>query len=90
MAWVLLLHENEVQDKHVESVWFPRLDEGSNPSSSTLNEKERTNQLFALFIYQIYLFVVEICFLKCVLAAAIKTMCADHILWKPDSINERF
>ena len=28
-------HENEGQDKHVESVWFPCLDEGSTPSSST-------------------------------------------------------
>ena len=35
MAWVLLQHENEGQDKHVESVWFPCLDEGSTPSSST-------------------------------------------------------
>ena len=35
MAWVLLQHENEDQDKHVESVWFPCLDEGSTPSSST-------------------------------------------------------
>ena len=53
-----------------------------------LNKKERTINLFALFIYQIYLFIVEIRFLKCVLAAAIKTMCADHILWKSNSINE--
>ena len=36
MAWVLLQHENEGQDKHVESVWFPCLDEGSTPSNSTL------------------------------------------------------
>ena len=35
MAWVLQQHENEGQDKHVESVWFPCLDEGSTPSSST-------------------------------------------------------
>ena len=82
MAWVLLLHENEGQDKHVESVWFPRLDEGSNPSSSTLNEKERTTDLFALFIYQNCLFIIEICFLKGILATTIKTMCADHFLWK--------
>ena len=31
----MLQHENENQDKHVESVWFPCLDEGSTPSSST-------------------------------------------------------
>ena len=31
----MLQHENEGQDKHVESVWFPCLDEGSTPSSST-------------------------------------------------------
>ena len=41
VAWVLLLHENEGQDKHVESVWFPRLDEGSNPSSSTFKVVKR-------------------------------------------------
>lgn len=28
-------HENEVSDKRVESILFPRLDEGSNPSWST-------------------------------------------------------
>lgn len=36
MALVLSLFENLGKDKHVESVWFPRLDEGSNPSRSTL------------------------------------------------------
>jgi len=35
VAWVLSQHENEVQDKRVESVWFPCADEGSTPSSST-------------------------------------------------------
>lgn len=35
MALVLFMHENEGKDKHVESLWFPRLDEGSIPSSST-------------------------------------------------------
>ena len=35
VAWVLPLHENEGQDKRVESVWFPCADEGSTPSSST-------------------------------------------------------
>ena len=37
MALVLPLHENVVKDKHVESLCFPRLDEGSIPSSSTVN-----------------------------------------------------
>ena len=45
MAWVLLQHENEGQDKHVESVWFPCLDEGSTPSSSTLM---KGNKIFLL------------------------------------------
>ena len=36
MALVLPLHENVVKDKHVESLCFPRLDEGSIPSSSTV------------------------------------------------------
>ena len=34
----MLHHENEGQDKHVESVWFPCLDEGSTPSSSTIKQ----------------------------------------------------
>ena len=37
MASVLSIHENSGEDKHVESVWLPRLDEGSTPSSSTVN-----------------------------------------------------
>ena len=40
MALVLPLHENLGKDKHVESLWFPRLDEGSIPSSSTKNGKK--------------------------------------------------
>ena len=36
VGWVLPLHENEGQDKRVESVWFPCADEGSTPSSSTI------------------------------------------------------
>lgn len=35
VASVLLILENLGEDKHVESVWLPRLDEGSTPSSST-------------------------------------------------------
>ena len=35
MVRVLSHHENEDRNKHVESVWFPCLDEGSTPSSST-------------------------------------------------------
>ena len=35
MALVLPVHENLGKDKHVESLFFPRLDEGSIPSSST-------------------------------------------------------
>ena len=37
MASVLLILENLGEDKHVESVWLPRLDEGSTPSSSTID-----------------------------------------------------
>ncbi|VBB48037.1 hypothetical protein TRIP_D440055 [uncultured Paludibacter sp.] len=35
VALVLLLLENLSEDKHVESLLFPCLDEGSTPSSST-------------------------------------------------------
>ena len=41
----MLHHENEVRNKHVESVWFPCLDEGSTPSSSTLM---KGNKIFLL------------------------------------------
>ena len=33
------MHENEVKDKHVESLWFPCSDEGSTPSRSTISDK---------------------------------------------------
>ena len=49
MASVLSIHENSGEDKHVESVWLPRLDEGSTPSSSTNNID---NQVFMLFAPQ--------------------------------------
>ena len=45
MVRVLLHHENEDRNKHVESVWFPCLDEGSTPSSSTLM---KGNKIFLL------------------------------------------
>ena len=35
VVWVLSHHENKDWNKHVESTWFPRSDEGSTPSSST-------------------------------------------------------
>ena len=36
MASVLLAHENQGEDKHVESILLPRSDTGSNPVSSTI------------------------------------------------------
>jgi hypothetical protein len=42
MSSVLSGHENLNEDKLVESVWFPRLDEGSTPSSSTNKKSENT------------------------------------------------
>lgn len=36
MASVLSVPDNQSEDKHVESSLVPRLDEGSNPSSSTI------------------------------------------------------
>ena len=38
MAWVLLSHENQGQDKRVESILVPCLDAGSTPAISTDNE----------------------------------------------------
>ena len=43
MALVLPLHEKLGKDKHVESLWFPRLDEGSIPSRSTGDNKSHFN-----------------------------------------------
>lgn len=37
MASVLSVPDNRNEDKHVESSLVPRLDEGSNPSISTIN-----------------------------------------------------
>lgn len=39
MVSVALFLENQNETKHVESELVPRLDEGSNPSSSTLWQK---------------------------------------------------
>jgi len=50
VAWVLLQHENEVQDKRVESVWFPCLDEGSTPSSSTSLRPREVDSLATSYI----------------------------------------
>ena len=59
MAWVLSRHENEGQDKHVESVWFPRVDEGSIPSTSTivnydfLHFHKNSDVYASLFLYEL-------------------------------------
>ena len=54
MASVLLMLENLGEDKHVESVWLPRLDEGSTPSSSTMKktDREMSISLLSLFCFQ--------------------------------------
>ena len=41
MASVLSVPDNQSEDKHVESSLVPRLDEGSNPSSSTISIKRQ-------------------------------------------------
>ena len=41
MASVLLILENLGEDKHVESVWLPRLDEGSTPCLSAINAENQ-------------------------------------------------
>lgn len=54
MASVLLVLENLGEDKHVESVWLPRLDEGSTPSSSTelLDPWKSDSKDFFVIIYR--------------------------------------
>ena len=52
VASVLLLLENLSEDKHVESILFPCLDEGSTPSSSTIIEKP-DNELIVSFFFKI-------------------------------------
>ena len=49
MASVLLLLENLSEDKHVESILFPCLDEGSTPSSSTIIEKPDNESIVRFF-----------------------------------------
>ena len=51
MAWVLPQLENEVQDKRVESVWFPCADEGSTPSSSTYMAAVHKHVIIAIGIF---------------------------------------
>lgn len=58
MASVLLVPDNEGEDKHVESRLVPRLDESSNLSSSTR----------ATVIRWLFLFLIGLG-LKCVIAA---------------------
>ena len=47
MVQVLVPLENEVWNKHVESVWFPRLDAGSIPASSTEDHNKEMPHLKA-------------------------------------------
>ncbi len=54
MALIRLLFENQVKDKHVESLLLPRLDAGSTPASSTFllskpKQKTVTTTLSAKF-----------------------------------------
>lgn len=58
MALVLLRDENEGRDKHVESTLFPRLDEGSIPSSST--KKLTLGSKFFLFKANLVYFVTQL------------------------------
>ena len=50
---VRLTIENQSRNKHVESWNIRRLDEGSNPSDSTINKKRK--QKCFLFLFQIIL-----------------------------------
>ena len=60
VAWVLSQLENEGQDKRVESIWFPCADEGSTPSSSTLEEKNNSHEWVRVifFVYFVRLAIV--------------------------------
>ncbi len=48
VAWVILLHEIEVQDEHVESVWRPCLDEGSSQAKRQGRAQNPPAPLFTL------------------------------------------
>ncbi len=43
------MHENEVRNKRVESVWFPCLDVGSTPTSSTRHVKKTLRKTVLFF-----------------------------------------
>ena len=65
MASVLLLPDNEGEDKHVESELIPRLDESSNLSSSTEKTGKQAGSLirFGFFLYtMIPFFSVTLCY----------------------------
>ena len=56
MASVLLAHENQGEDKHVESVLLPRSDTGSTPVSSTTKKKEYDSiESYSFFYRKFYL-----------------------------------
>ena len=77
MASVLLMPDNEGEDKHVESRLVPRLDESSNLSSST----KATDSFSGLFLSN---FILSECMKKLlyILCAAIVSMglssCSVH------------
>ena len=53
MASVLSVPDNQSEDKHVESSLVPRLDEGSNPSSSTMYFRTKSDKTSKTSDYQI-------------------------------------
>jgi hypothetical protein len=44
------------KSKHVEGSLFPCLDEGSNPSGSTINKKEELSAIIPPFYFKLVLF----------------------------------
>lgn len=85
MALVLLTHENQGKDKHVESVLFPRLDEGSIPSWSTPIDalSHRSNDVReGVFFYDIFITIPPIA-----LYAVLTHLLADGALMYEDGMQ---
>ena len=78
MALVLLRDENEGRDKHVESTLFPRLDEGSIPSSST--KKTYSLSKFFLFKANLFYFVTQLLHFATI-SAHLTYFCANQALY---------
>ena len=89
VVFCLPLHENQEKTKRVESSLVPRLDEGSNPSSSTMVIKKALYEVpFLLLSYFIVGELVLVEFVAVVDVAAIDDYFFFHYLAEYREVGE--